>query len=133
MNHLCERVILEHRWLDKIQEPFQVERLLDAFATRSGVIPEGAYRVRDPDALAPTLQRVLTEVLTHPWLCFSNGSHAWLLTGIVSTALSRLRNRPVLWVNVYGEDGALIEVGAWAVNHHGKWGRSEHHDIASDT
>ena len=114
---------MEQLWLDKIQEPFQLERLLDAFARRSGFIPEGAYRVRDPEALPEALRGLLTRVLTEVWVCFSDGSRAWLLTGMVCVALSRLRNAPVLWLNGYNTDGALIEIGPWALDPDGKWRR----------
>jgi hypothetical protein len=114
--------------LDKIQEPFQVERLLDALARRSGLIPEGAHRVRDPEALPAALRELLRQVLVEVWVCFSDGSQAWLLTGMVSVALSRLRNAPVLWVNGYSPDGALIEVGAWAVDPDGNWRRWDNRD-----
>jgi hypothetical protein len=74
----------------------------------------------------------LTQVLAEVWVCFSDGSQAWLLTGMVSVALSRLRNAPVLWVNGYSTDGALIEVGAWAVDPGGKWRRCDNHDTNLD-
>jgi chemotaxis response regulator CheB len=32
---------LEDLWLEKIQQPSQVERLLQAFATRAGFLPDG--------------------------------------------------------------------------------------------
>jgi hypothetical protein len=40
---------------------------------------------------------------------------------MVSVALSQERNAPVLWVNLYNQDGALIEVGPWTVDCDGKW------------
>jgi len=118
---------LEHLWLDKIQEPLQVERLLQAFATRSGLLPKRAYRVRDPTALPELMRWLLAQVFAHVWLCFSDESQAWLFTGMVSEGLSRLRNSPVLWVNVYGTNGALVEVGAWAVDGDGQWRRCGNH------
>jgi hypothetical protein len=114
---------LEDLWLDKIQQPAQVERLLEAFATRSGLLPEGAYRIRDPQALPDGLQRALTYVMARVWVCFSQGSRYWLFAGVVSPALSRLRNAPVLHVNSYYEDGALlIDVRAWTVELEGTGG-----------
>jgi hypothetical protein len=106
---------LEVLWLDKIQQPAQVERLLEAFAKRSGLLPEGAYRIRDPQALPDGLRRALTYVVARVWVCFSQGSRYWLFAGTVSPALSRLRNAPVLHVNCYCEDGELIDVRAWTV------------------
>ena len=119
---------LEDLWLDKIQQPAQVERLLEAFATRSGLLPEGAYRIRDPQALPDGLRRALTYVVAHIWVCFSQGSRYWLFAGAVSPALSRLRSAPVLHVNSYCEDGSLlIDVRSWTVEleRAGGWRRVE--------
>jgi hypothetical protein len=107
--------------LDKIQQPLQVERLLEAFATRSGLLPEGAYRIRDPEALPDGLRRALSYVIAEIWVCFSNGSRYWLFAGTVSAALSRLRNAPVLHVNSYCEGGGLIDVRAWTVEVRNGW------------
>ena len=107
---------MEELWLEKIQQPAQLERLLEAFATRSGLLPEGAYRIRDPQALPDGLRRALTYVMARVWVCFSQGSRYWLFAGVVSPALSRLRNAPVLHVNSYCEDGSLlIDVRSWTV------------------
>jgi hypothetical protein len=114
---------LEDLWLDKIQQPAQVERLLEAYARRSGLLPEGAYRIRDPQALPDGLRRALTYVAASVWVCFSQGSRYWLFAGAVSPALSRLRNAPVLHLNSYCEDGAmLIDVRRWTVQLEGAGG-----------
>lgn len=109
--------------MEKIQQHTQVERLLETFATRSGLLPEGAYRIRDPKALPEELQQVLHQVRAHAWVSFCHGSRAWLFTGVVSLALSHERNAPVLQVNSYSEEGALVDVGAWTVEHDGMWRR----------
>ena len=114
---------MEELWLDKIQQPAQVERLLEAFATRSGLLPEGAYRVRDPEALPDGLRRALTYVAARVWVCFSQGSRYWLFAGAVSPALSRLRKAPVMHVQSYCEDGALIDVRAWTIEAGSGWRR----------
>ena len=115
-------------WLNKIQQPAQVERLLEAFATRSGLLPEGVYRIRDPQALPEGLRRALTYVVARVWVCFTQGSRYWLFAGAVSPALSRLRSAPVLHVNSYCEDGSLlIDVRSWTVEleRAGGWRRVE--------
>jgi hypothetical protein len=112
---------LEDLWLEKIQERAQVERLLEAFAARSGFIPQDSYRIRDPEALPEDLKRRVTLNPPLRWVCFSQGSRCWLLTGIICAALSRKRNAPVLWVNAYSEDGTLIEMGSWTADHDGTW------------
>jgi hypothetical protein len=113
---------LDDLWLDKIQQPSQVELLLDAFATRSGLLPKVASRVRDPEAL-PERLKLFARDDTHVWVCFSCGSQFWLFTGMLSVSLSQERDTPVLWMNAYSEDGALIEIGACTVNHDGNWRR----------
>jgi len=86
-------------------------------------LPHGAYRVRDPEALPDALRRALAQAISHVWVCFSHGSGFWLFTGVVSLALSHARNAPVLQVNTYNEDGVVVDVGAWTVEHDGKWRR----------
>jgi hypothetical protein len=71
------------------------------------------------------LQRLITQAVEHAWPCFSQDSRFSLFTGMVSGALSQERNAPVLWVNGYSEQGALIEVGAWTVDDDGKWCRCD--------
>lgn len=121
--NLREVQSLQDLWLEKIQEPAQVERLLEAFAMRSGLLPEKAYRVRDPVAFPEKIKRLLAQASEHASLCFLLGSQSWLFTGMVSVALSQERNAPVLWVNAYSGEGALIEVGAFTVDQDGKWHR----------
>ena len=110
-------------WLEKIQRPAQVERLLETFATRSGLLPEGAYRIRDPQALPAELQRILIHGKARAWVCFSQGPRAWLFTAVLARALSRRRNAPVLRVRHYSLEGRLMDVGAWTVEQDGKWRR----------
>jgi len=58
------------------------ERLLEAFATRANIGPKNSYRIRDPDALPLTLQRVMFNAAQQGriWLCRARGSHSWLFT-----------------------------------------------------
>lgn len=114
---------MEDPWLDKIQQRAQVERLLESFATRSGLLPDTAYRIRDPETLRDELRQVLAQARAHVWVCFSNGSQSWLFTGMVWPALSLVLNAPVLLVNSYSEQGTLIDIGAWTVDPDGKWRR----------
>jgi len=114
---------VDDRWLDKIQEPARVERLLAAFARRSDLVPARAHRVRDPKTLPEELQVVVSRAVAHVWICYSRGSRYWLFTGVVSRALSQLHEAPVLEVNCYSDDGRLVNVGAWTVRQDGKWRR----------
>ena len=98
--------------MDKIQQPAQVERLLETFATRSGLLPEGAYRIGDPQALPAELKRILTHGKAQAWVCFAQGSQAWLFTGVLAPALSRQRSAPVLRVRYYSLEGGLMDLTA---------------------
>jgi hypothetical protein len=74
--NLREEQLLDDLWLEQIQQLAQVERPLEAFATRSGLLPERAYRVRDPEASPEKLRRMLTQAGEHVWPCFSHGSQS---------------------------------------------------------
>ena len=114
---------MDDRWLKSTQKPLEVERLLAAFATGSGLVPAGAYRLRDQRELPDTLLAVAARVAGHVWVCFSQGSNYWFFAGVVSRALSRLRKEPVLLINSYREDGVPVELGAWAVQADETWQR----------
>lgn len=109
----------------KLLQPSQIERLLEAYATRSGVMPEGAYQLRDPDSLPPEVRLVLNQITGtgQVWTCWAYATRLWLFTGEVSLPLSRERRAPVLRVNLYGEDGQLKESGAWMTHPDGDWQR----------
>ena len=116
--------------LEKSRQSFEVEKLLEAFATCSGLMPEGVHRVEDLRAFPEGLRRLLTRSFAHVWVGFSHGSRSWVFTGMVSPSLSRERGGPVLWINAYAGDGTLIEAGAWALGPQGSWRRcGDHVDI----
>jgi len=111
--------------LRKLLQPSQVERLLEACATRSGVLPNEAYQLRDPDSLPPELRRVLTNITEtgRVWSCWAYKTYMWLFTGEVSLDLSRERRAPVLRVSIYNEEGDLRDSGTWVTNPDGTWQR----------
>ena len=112
--------------LRKLLQPAQAERLLEACATRSGALPEGAYQVRDPDSLPLELRRVLSDITGtgQVWTCWAHGKHMWLFTGEISLELSREHRTPVLRVNLYADDGELAESATWMTDPDGKrWRR----------
>jgi hypothetical protein len=111
------------RWLGRKLQPFEVERLLAAFAMESGLLPHGAFRVSDLAALPSALRALVSRAAAHAWVCFSREEAYWLFTGVVSRALSRLRNAPVLLINSYREHGMPVELGAWAARSDGTWQR----------
>jgi hypothetical protein len=108
-----------------LQQPMHAERLLEAFATRASIVPRNAYRIRDPDALPLTLQRVMFNAAQEGciWVCWARGCHSWLfICGARDPALPS--PGPVLpRVKVYDEDGDLMDAGDWSLAPDGKWER----------
>jgi hypothetical protein len=53
----------------KIQQPSQVERLLEALVSRGNLLPKECYRIRASRALSPQLQRVVERAIEkgHVW------------------------------------------------------------------
>jgi hypothetical protein len=111
--------------LRAVQQPSRIERLLVSFASNAAIVAEGAYLVRDPAAMTPEVQRVLTDAVRkgHAWCCWTDDAQVWLITGEMSLALSRECGSPVLDVQVYGADGTLKDSDCWLVDKDGKWCR----------
>ena len=111
--------------LRRIQEPSQVERLLDGFISRSVSLPSGAYAVRDTWELPNTLRGIVAQAAARgeTWLCFSRGSQVWLFICEMSLALSRERGVPVLLVRQYDEDARVKDSGTWRCDPLGTWTR----------
>ena len=67
--------------LRRIQEPSRVEALLDAYISRTGVLPDGAYQVRDRRELPNRVQTIVsrTRAQGHVW-------SGWALTSGSSRA-----------------------------------------------
>ena len=111
--------------LRRIQPP-HVERLLEAYISRSNLLPQGSYQLRDPDSVPQGLQRILSQATEEGkvWSCWANGSDTWLFTCAMSLPLARERGTPVLRVNLHSKDGALKDSGTWATDPQGTWRRS---------
>lgn len=111
--------------LRRIQEPSRVERLLDAYVSRSMMLPNDSYQVRDPRELTPNLQGVAGRATAQgeTWSCWAHGSRLWLFTCEMSLALSRERGAPVLVVRQYNEDADLMDSGTWRFDAVGAWTR----------
>lgn len=111
--------------LRRIQEPSRVERLLDAFISRTASLPPGAYQVRDTWELPNTLRGIVAQAAARgeTWLCFARGSQIWLFIGEMSLALSRERGAPVLLVRQYDEDANIGDSGTWRFDALGTWTR----------
>jgi hypothetical protein len=116
---------METRRLRKLQQPSQVERLLEAVMVRGKLVPDEAYQIRDSDAVPSALQRIAAQSAKggRVWACWANGVHHWLFTAEMSLETSRERGTPVLLVNRYREDGELLEAASWMSDPEGQWRR----------
>ncbi|HEY6921972.1 MAG TPA: hypothetical protein VI653_00785 [Steroidobacteraceae bacterium] len=108
-----------------LQQPMQAERLLEAIIVRANILPKGSYRVRHPEALPDTLQRVMFNAAQEGRICISwaRGVHIWLFTCEPPVPAGPERRASALDVKVYGESGNLVAAGAWMLDAEGKWER----------
>ena len=90
--------------LRKMQQPSQVERLLEALISRGNLLPKECYQIRASGALSPQLQRVVERAIEkgHVWACWADSYHTWLFTCEMSLPMSRERGVPVLAVTRIG-------------------------------
>ncbi|MGO9802783.1 MAG: hypothetical protein ACLPTM_10585 [Steroidobacteraceae bacterium] len=111
--------------LRRIQEPSRVERLLEAYISRAGIVPANAYQVRNPSELPRALQALLVRAIEEGqvWACWADAARIWLFTCHMSLALSRERGAPVLLVQLYGEHAELQDSGAFRFGPQGNWSR----------
>jgi hypothetical protein len=111
--------------LRNLQQPSQVEVLLEALVSRGNLLPKDAYRIRDPKALSSQLQMIAARAASEGriWAAWATTHYTWLFTGEMSLHLSRERGTPVLLVNRYDENGELEDTGSWAADAQGKWQR----------
>jgi hypothetical protein len=111
--------------LRRIQEPSRVERLLDAFISRTAMLPNGSYQVRQPRELPDGLRSAIAHANAQgeSWSCWVQGSRVWLFVCEMSLALSRERGAPVLLVRQYNEDAEVTDSGTWRFDAAGVWTR----------
>jgi hypothetical protein len=104
----------------------QVERLLEAYISRSNMLPKGSYQIRDPGSVPQGLQRVLGQATEQGrvWSCWANGAETWLFTCEMSLPLSRERGNPVLHVRLHTKDGVLKDADTWTTDPYGTWRRA---------
>jgi hypothetical protein len=116
---------METRRLRKLQQPSQVERLLDTVISRAKLVAENSYPIRDPKALPANLRRIALQSVKdgQVWACWTSGQRYWLFTAEMSLEASRERKKPVLRVKCYDDSGDLTEAATWMANLDGQWGR----------
>jgi hypothetical protein len=116
---------LETVRLRNLQQPSQTEVLLETLVSRADLLPKDAYRIRDPKALSPQLQMIITRATAEGriWACWANPHYFWLFTCEMSLHMSRERGAPVLLVNRYADNGELEDTGPWTTDSAGKWQR----------
>ena len=116
---------METKRLRTIQQPSNLERLLDAYITRSDVVPKDAYQIRDPNSLVPLLKRIAVQAGAEGrvWACWEYGAQQWLFTAEMSLSQSRERRTPVLSINRYNDNAELMEGGNWLLDPDGIWRR----------
>jgi hypothetical protein len=110
--------------LRKLQEPSQVERLLEALVSRGDLLPAGAYQIRDPASVPQELRTIAVKATEkgRAWSCWAHSFRTWLFIGEMSLPMSRERGAPVLQVNLYDDEG-LKECGPWMPGGDGRWCR----------
>ena len=116
---------METKRLRMIQQPSHLERLLEAYITRSKVIPPESYQIRDPAAMIRVLRSIALQATAEGrvWACWAYGTQLWLFTAEISLPSSRERGTPVLNVNRYNDHGELMDAGPWVVDPEGIWRR----------
>jgi hypothetical protein len=111
--------------LRRIQEPSRIERILEAYISRTSSLPHDAHQIRDQSKLPKNLRVLLARALEEGrvWSCWGWGPQLWLFTCHMSLSLSRERGVPVILVQLYGEDGDLKDSGTWRFEPPGNWTR----------
>lgn len=117
---------MESLRLHHMHKPACVEHLLNAYVSRTRLVPDDSYRVRAVSELPLTLRFVVARAVAEGrvWSCWARGHQVWLFTCEMSLALSCERGMPVLLVSAYGEDARLTtDSGTWRYDHSGTWNR----------
>lgn len=101
--------------LRRIQEPSVVERLLNAYISRTASLPQGSYQARDSRELPQNLRTLVARAIGQgeTWVCWAHNSRIWLFVCEMPLALSRERGAPVLLVRHYDEDPAVTDFWTW--------------------
>src|SRR3979490_1122685 len=106
---------METRRLRTIQQPSHIERLLEALVSRANLIPKDGYQIRDPSALPPPLQALITQATQEGrvWGCWVNSFETCLFTCEMSNSRSRALTSCMPRAGASGESGELQDAGSW--------------------
>lgn len=116
---------METRRLRQLQEPTRVTSLLEAYISRTRILPKDAYQVRDRSELPNRVQTIVSRAIAQGqvWSGWARGDQLWLFTCEMSLPLSRERGAPVLIVRLHDEQGEVTDSGAWRYDPLGTWSR----------
>jgi hypothetical protein len=123
---LSSRTVAETHRLRTLQQPSQIERLLESLVSHTELVPSGAYPIRDLKSVPRELRSIAAQATKQgrAWACWAQSFRNWLFIGEMSLALSRERGRPVLKVDVHDESG-FKDSGLWMPDRDGRWHRCE--------
>ena len=109
--------------LRRMQESSRVERLLEAYISRAGNLPFGAYQLRDQKELPRSLRTILAQAVERGevWSCWASGYRLWLFVAHMPFDRSREHGAPVIELRVYDENAELMDSGAWTFGPRGTW------------
>ena len=111
--------------LRTIQQPSQVEALLESFVASVDVLPDSARKLADLNELSLVLRQLAITAgeKDKVWGAWTDNHRTWLFTAELSLALSREHGRPALQVDMYGEHGQLTDSSNWLSARDGQWRR----------
>ncbi len=113
--------------LRAIKHPSRLAVLLRELVQTLNVLPKNADEVCDTATLPPALRRFVrcAAHLDASWAIrwVDDAGHAWFYFAEMPLELSREHGKPVLQIDRYDEDGAILETSKWLEGHDGKWSR----------
>ena len=111
--------------LRTLQQPSQLERLLEAFVTHEHRVPEEAYQIRDPEGLPVVLQSVLRQAseIGRVWACWATSEQTWLFTCQPLASARQEQSSVQLHINHYDSSGRLRDSGCWMRTAQDGWQR----------
>jgi hypothetical protein len=109
--------------LRSIQIPSHGSRLAESLLAHAVDVPPKAYRIQRVSELPSPLQRVV-RVLSNEvgaWIAHSTLHSTSLCTAQIEFDLARERDRPVLRIREYNDQGRVIHSNLWVNFAEGEW------------